>query len=187
VTALLNLLGPVSGITAGAGIAIPRRVVGKGPRAGESITVTTPDHVCAVLETAGGAIGTLTTSFAAAHPPYDREFPITIYGEEGTLRVPDPNLFDGRVLYRRVADEEWIEAPHTFVAGYGRSVGLADLACAVRSGRAHRVTAAGALAALEVMLGSLEAAATGKRYLPPTPYSRPVPMPAELPFGTLDW
>ena len=30
--------------------------------------------------------------------------------------------------------------PHAFVKGYGRSVGLADMAYAIRSGRAHRLT-----------------------------------------------
>lgn len=186
VTALLNLLGPVKRITGTATIAIPEREVGKGPKAGEKIQVNTPDHVCGTMEFVNGAAGTLVTSFSVPHGLYDRKHPITIYGTEGTMKIPDPNTFDGEVEFRRVEDEEWTTAPHVFVAGYGRSVGLADMAYAVRSGRPARASAQQALAVLDLMQGFLDSSASGTAYEPSVSYERPALMPADLPFGTLD-
>ena len=100
-TALLNLLGPVRRISGTATTAIPDRVITSQPHHGERIVVETPDHVCGTLEFENGAAGTILTSFATRFPTYDGRFPITIYGTEGTLKVPDPNGFDGPVQLRR--------------------------------------------------------------------------------------
>ena len=177
-TALLNLLGPVRRITGAASIAIPQRTITSQPKHGKQITVETPDHLCGTLEFAEGAVGTLITSFAVAHPDYDKKFPIVIYGTEGALKVPDPNTFDGAVQVRQLADAEWREVPHAFPTGYGRAIGLADLAQALRSGRAHRCSAEQAFTVLDLMQGFLDSAASGRAYEPVLPYARPAPMPA---------
>jgi len=72
------------------------------------------------------------------------------------------------------------------VKGYGRSVGLADMAQAIRSGRAHRCSAEQAFTVLDLMQGFQDASDTGRAYTPALPYERPAPMPAGLPFGILD-
>lgn len=185
-TALLNLLGPVRRITGAASIAIPERTITSQPKYGKKITVETPDHICGTLEFTAGAVGTLITSFAIPHPEYDRRFPITLYGTEGALRVPDPNTFDGPVQLRRLEDPEWREQPHTFQEGYGRSIGLADLAYAIRSGRPHRCSGEQAFTVLDLMQGFLDSAASGRAYHPARDYERPTPMPIDLPFGQLD-
>ncbi|MCC7493187.1 MAG: Gfo/Idh/MocA family oxidoreductase [Fimbriimonadaceae bacterium] len=185
-TALLNLLGPVRRLTGLASIAIPVRTITSEPKRGKQVTVETPDHVIGGLEFANGCTGSIITTFATMHPVYDGRQPITIYGEEGTLRVPDPNGFDGPVSLRRAGQDEWQEVPHNFVTGYGRSVGLADLAYALRSGRPHRCNGEQACGVLELMQGFLEASTSGQAVLPQIAYQRPAPMPAELPFGTLD-
>jgi predicted dehydrogenase len=186
VTTLLNLLGPLKRISGAAAIAIPDRAIGKGPRAGEKIAVNTPDHVAGTMEFESGVAGTIMTSFAVAHGVYDRQFPIVIYGDEGALKVPDPNTFDGPVQVRRIEDEEWREVPHAFPAGYGRSVGLADMAYALRSGRPHRCSAEQGFTVLDVMQGFLDSSRAGSVFTPSLAYERPAPMPADLPFGTLD-
>ena len=56
------------------------------------------------------------------------------------MRFPIPNGFDGTVLVQSRNDKEPREVPPQFVVGYGRSVGLADMAYAIRSGRKHRVS-----------------------------------------------
>lgn len=185
-TALLNLLGPVRRIMGAASIAISDRVVATGPKAGEPIAVATQDHVCGMLEFTNGAVGTLVTSFAVANGDYDRKHPITIYGTEGALRVPDPNYFDGAVWTRRVGEEEWSQVPSAFPVGYGRSVGLADLAAAVRGGRPHRASGDQGLAVLDLMQGFLDSSNSGAAYAPSVAYQRPSPMRADLPFGQLD-
>jgi len=184
-TTLLNLLGPVRRIQGAAAIELAERTIATGPRAGASIPVSTPDHICGTLEFECGAVGTLITSFAIAHGEYDRKYPITLYGTEGALRVPDPNHFDGEVWVRRIEDTEWQPVPHVVPAGYGRSIGLADLAYAIRSGRPHRATGDQGLAVLDLMQGFLDSSASGTAYTPAVPYQRPTPLP-NLPFGHLD-
>jgi predicted dehydrogenase len=183
-TALLNLLGPIRRITGAAAIEIPERTIVKGPKSGGKIPVSTPDHVCGTIETEGGAVGTLITSFAIAHGEYDRKLPITIYGTEGALKVPDPNYFDGEVWVRRIEDEEWRQVPHATATGYGRSVGLADLAEAIQTGRPHRASGEQGLAVLDLMQGFLDSSGSGTAYAPAVPYARPAPLPAG-PLGAL--
>lgn len=186
VTALLNLLGPVTRITGIATVAIPERTIGSEPKKGKKIHVETPDHITGLMEFDNGTAGTIQTSFAVRFGAYDNKNPITIFGTEGSLKVPDPNGFDGLVWMQRTGEKEFTEMPHTFVKGYGRSVGLADMAIAARSGRPHRCSAEQAMATLDVMEGFLDASKSGQTYTPVTKYTRPAPMPAQLPFGQLD-
>jgi predicted dehydrogenase len=176
-TALLNLLGPMRRLSGAASIAVPQRVIGSEPKRGRSIVVRTPDHVCGTIEFAGGAVGTIVTSFATHFPTYDAAQPMTIYGTEGTLRVADPNRFDGVVHVRREGEEQWQEAESGFARGYGRAVGLADLALAIRSKRQHRASGEQAYAVLEAMEGLLGSAADGRAFHPTAPYARPEVMP----------
>ncbi|CAN5594871.1 Gfo/Idh/MocA family oxidoreductase [soil metagenome] len=185
-TALLNLLGPAKRLTGAASIAIPHRTIGSEPKRGKSIRVETPDHIVGTIEFADGALGTIVQSFATHFATYDGKQPITVYGTEGTMKVPDPNGFDGPVHLRRKTDKDWIEMPQQFVSGYGRSVGLADMAHAIRSGRAHRASGEQAFAVLDLMQGFLDSASDGRAREPVSTYERPAPMPAHLPFGSLD-
>ena len=76
--------------------------------------------------------------------------------------------------------------PQQFVVGYGRSVGLADMAYALRSGRKHRASGDLAYGVLEMMQGFLDSSQTGKSVYLKAKYDRPAPMRADLPYGTLD-
>ncbi len=183
-TALLNILGPIKRLTGAASIAIPERTITSQPKYGQKMTVTTPDHLVGTMEFAQGAVGTIITSFATYHAQYDGQFPITIYGTEGTLKVPDPNGFDGAVQINTGGGFE--DVPHSFLTGYGRMVGVADLAYAIRSGRPHRASAALAYNVLDAMQGFLDSSRTGQAYTPTLAFERPAPMPAGLPFGILD-
>jgi len=185
-TALLQMLGPVKRLTGAATIAIPERTITSKPKYGQRMTVETPDHICGTMEFENGAVGTIITSFATRFAPYEGKQPITVFGTEGTMKVPDPNGFDGPVHVRRNDDAEWKEMPHAFVKGYGRSVGLADMAYAIRSGRAHRCSSEQAFAVLDLMQGFLDSAQEGKAHVPTSRYERPKTMRADLPFGTLD-
>ncbi len=191
-TALLNLFGPVKRLMGMASVSRTERPIthhmnGKeGPKFGKIMPVQTPDHIAGTLEFGNGAVGTIITSFATAHAEYNGAQPITVYGTTGTMRVPDPNGFDGKVSVRGWNDPEWKDVPHTFVAGYGRSVGAADMAYAIRSGRAHRASGEQAMAVLDLMQGFLDSSASGKAHEPVTKYEKPKAMPAELPFGQLD-
>src|SRR5450432_2098213 len=100
VTAMLNLLGPVKRIAGMAAISAPQRAITHKdrttgqpmPKFGQMMPVETPDHVCGTMEFQNGCVGTLITSFASRFATYDGKQPITIYGTDGTMRVPDPNM-----------------------------------------------------------------------------------------------
>lgn len=184
-TALLNLLGPVKRLSALTSIAIPERTITSEPKKGKKITVETPDHYCGSMEFASGAVGTIIQSFATRFPPVDGKHPIVIYGTEGTLQVPDPNQFNGTNLVRRNADADWSEVPKVFDHEYGRSVGLADMADAIRSGRKFRADAQQAFAVLDLMQGFLDSSASGRAYEPKLAYERPAAMPMGTGYGVM--
>jgi predicted dehydrogenase len=185
-TALLNLFGPVKRISGLASIAIPERTITSQPKFGKKVKVETPDHIAGSMEFENEALGTIIQSFATRFPPYDGTHPITVYGTDGTMKVPDPNAFDGVVHLRKTDDPDWVEMPQQFVTGYGRSIGLADMAYALRSGRPHRASAEQAFAVLDLMQGFLDSSRDGIAVKPVTKYVRPALMRADLPFGTLD-
>lgn len=185
-TALLNLLGPVKRLTSSATIQIPERTITSQAKFGKKIKVQTPDHIVGTLEFENGAAGVIATSFATRFSPFDGKNPITIFGTEGAMKVPDPNGFDGPVFVQKNGEKEYQEVPHSFVKGYGRAVGLADMACAIRSGRPARAGGRQAMAVVDLMQGFLDASDKGKAFIPTLTYTRPAPMPANLPFGTLD-
>lgn len=185
-TALMNFFGPIKRISGSASIAIPQRTITSAAKFGQTIDVQTPDHVCGTVEFVSGAVGLVIQTFATHHPTYEKAFPITIYGVDGTLKVPDPNTFDGPVQIRLCDDKEWRELPGEFARGYGRSVGLADMAAAIRADRKHRANGELGYAVLDAMAGFLESAETGRAYEPKIKLERPAPMPEGKPFGALD-
>ena len=79
-------------------------------------------------------MGTIVTSFATRFAQYDGKNPITIFGTDGTLLVPDPNGFGGPVKLRKKEDADFVELPAMFSHQYERSVGLAEMAMAIQRG-----------------------------------------------------
>lgn len=182
-TALLNLLGPVKRIMGLASIAIPERTITSQPKFGKKIRVETPDHICGVMEFENGCTGTIIQSFATIEGNYDGKHPITINGESGALRVPDPNRFDGPVVHRKLHDKESAELTPATPQGYGRSVGLADMADAIRTGRPHRCSLEQAFTVLDLMQGFLDSSTTGRAVEPRTRYERVAAIRPSSPFG----
>ncbi len=184
VTALVTLLGPVARVAAASATGFSERAFLTGPHRGATFEVTTPTHVTALLELAGGPVATLVASFDV----WGSELPrLEIYGTEGTLALPDPNLFGGAVRLRRADAETFTEVPlsHGF-ARTGRGLGAADLAHALRSGRPHRASAELAYHVLDTMQAALESAEQGRRIDVESRCERPAPLPLGLPEDALD-
>lgn len=184
VTALVSLIGPVRRVTGSARITFPERTITSQPRNGTKIQVNVPTHVAGVLDFANGAVGTILTSFDvwAANLPR-----IEIYGSAGSLSVPDPNTFGGPVRVWKPATKEWTEAPLTH--GYtknSRSLGVADLAQALRSGRPHRASGELTYHVLDVMHAFQDASRANRHVELASTCERPAPLPVGLVEGTLD-
>jgi predicted dehydrogenase len=174
VAALVHLLGPVRSVTGAASRLRTERTIGSGPRAGTVIPVDVDTHVSGVLEHAGGALSTITTSFDGIATSAS---PIEVHGETGTLSVPDPNRFDGDTRLFGLGTAKWRTLPAA--AGYqdgARGVGLIDFIAAAPD-RPARANGSMALHSLEVMTALLQSAAEGRRVELTTTTERPDPVP----------
>lgn len=176
-TALVSLLGPLKRVTGSAQMSFPQRLITSQPLSGQTIVVETPTHIAGIMDFAGGAVGTIITSFDVwAHnlPP------IELHGSEGSLSIPDPNMFSGTVkLYR---DGKWEEVPLTHgYADNSRGIGVADMAYAIGEGRPHRASGELTFHVLDAMHGFLDASQSGKHYLMESPGVRPEALPEKWP------
>lgn len=174
-TALVNLMGPVSRITGSTKITFKTRTITSQPKYGKGIDVQIPTHVAGILDFASGAIGTIITSFDIWHAqlPF-----IEIYGTEGTLKVPDPNSFGGPVFLRRHDQSEWKEIPlsHEY-SNNSRGIGLADMARAMQTNTKNRASGELAFHVLDIMQGIHDASDRGVHYMPASSCERPVALP----------
>jgi predicted dehydrogenase len=183
-TALINLLGPITRVTSIARRSFVERIFGAGPKKGEKFAVEIPTHFNALLEFEQGAIISFHASFDVQGHSH---LPIEIYGTEGSLQIPDPNFFGGRVrLLRRGAS--WTEMPLTH--GYNdrnyRILGVAEMAAAVRTNRPHRASDQIAFHTVEVMEAIVTGGSSGQPVLINSRCERPRALEPLPRLGTLD-
>ena len=183
-TALVSLMGPVKRVTGSARLTFPTRTITSEPFYGQEITVEVPTHVAGILDFASGAIATLITSFDV----WSHSLPfIEISGAAGSLSVPDPNTFGGPVKIRRPDMENWSEIPLTHgYAENSRSLGLADMAYALRTGRPHRANGELCYHVLDIMHAIHEASNQDRHIELTSTCIQPAPLPMGLTAGYLD-
>jgi predicted dehydrogenase len=184
-TALVNMLGPIKRVTGSTQQTFAERTILSEPLKGKKITVDVPTHYAGVADFVSGATATLVMSFdiMAGH-----SLPrIEVYGTEGSLSVPDPNGFKGPVKLRQKDMADWVEVPltHGYVDNM-RGIGVADMAYAIQSGRAHRASGDLAFHVLDAMQAFVEASASGKHVMLKSTCARPAALPVGLKPGTLD-
>ena len=155
-TALVQLFGPVARVSAVSSKAKPVRVIGSGPRAGESFDVTVPTYVAALYEFESGQSAQSAFSFDSKL----RRTQFEVAGVDGTLVVPDPNTFDGDLTVWGVDDEpEVIASVGTTTT---RGTGVLELARAIRLGVPERASGEQAFHILDIMVSTIEAAESGQ-------------------------
>jgi predicted dehydrogenase len=184
ITDLVNLLGPVASVSGVATRTRDERTVTSEPLQGTRVPVEVATHVTGSLLFESGAVVSMTMSFDVAR---HRHAPIELYGEKGSLIVPDPNYFGGKVEIA-TASEDWREIPveHAYADGNYRILGLADMAQAIRQDRPHRTSGALAFHVLEVMEAFQKSSDLGESVAIESRPARPAPMPARLKTGELD-
>jgi len=183
-TALVSLMGPVKRVTGSARASFPTRTITSEPLNGQLITVDVPTHAAGILDFASEAIATIVTSFDV----WAHNLPcIEIYGTDGSLSVPDPNTFGGPVKVRRRGMNSWSELPLTHgYAENSRSLGLADLAYALRSGRPQRASGEMCNHILDIMHAIHDASNQGRHIEVTSTCTQPAPLPLGLTGGKLD-
>lgn len=174
VSALVTMLGPVASVVGIASHLRDTRVIGSGPRTGESVPVSIDTHVTGILTHESGAISTLLMSFDAVAT---LAAPIEVHGDAGSIAVPDPNMFDGAVRHFPLGGDGWAELPVS--AGYrdsGRGFGLADLA-ETPAGAEPRAGGKLAFHVLDVLESVLRSAETGQAERVDSTVERPAAVP----------
>ena len=151
ITALINLLGNVSDVSAMTKKSFEKRLITSQPHNGEIIDVDVNTYIAGTMRFESGAIGTLFTTFDVYYPEQAR---VEVYGSEGTLYVPDPNGFGGPIRLFRPG-EGMREMPLEFnnYAENSRALGLADMAKALQTGRKFRCNCGQTYHVLEIMEG----------------------------------
>lgn len=178
ISSLVTLLGPVASVIGAASHTRGERTIGSGPRAGETIPVTTDTHVTGVLVHESGALSTLVMSFDAVATQAAN---IEVHGERGSLIVPDPNGFGGTVRLRTLGSEGWEVLPDSAgYAGATRGAGLNDLAL-TPAGQEPRAGGRLAFHALEIMESILESARSGRSVSIASSCERPAAVPLTRP------
>jgi predicted dehydrogenase len=109
-----------------------------------------------------------------------------VLGSEGTLSLPDPNRFEGKVLLRQ-GGGDWAEVSY---ASRGlqeaRGIGLHDLAEAIAADREPRASGALAHHVVDIARSILDAAANGSTVEIRSTANRPDPLPVEAPMPAVD-
>ena len=138
VTVLTYLMGRVESVVGMTAKSFPERLFTCKEHFGERGKVDVATHLTGSLRFESGAVGTIITSFDVKKSTLPR---IEIYGELGTLIVPDPNTFGGPVKLYRPEDGEIREMPLLFEnPTNSRGLGLLEMARAVRDGRSDFIT-----------------------------------------------
>ena len=183
VTALVHLLGPVARVSALARKSFPQRIATSQMHMGRALPVEVNTHIAGTLEFTSGAIASLITSFDvwAHHLPA-----LEVHGSAGSLSLQKPNMFDGAVSLLQAGSRQWAALPHTHTINMSRGAGVADMAYAIQSGRAHRASADLAYHVLDILQTLEESAANGQHVTVQSTVERPQPLPAGLADGELD-
>ena len=103
-TALVNLLGPASYVTSTCNYNTKKRIIGIGPKKGKKIKVECPTTYFSTIRFQNGTIIRLTLSFDVISHLRNH---IELYGEKGSMIVPDPNMFGGSVLLSTKLGSKW--------------------------------------------------------------------------------
>jgi len=156
---LVQLLGPAARVVARGSQARASRVIGSGPRAGTAFPVEVPTHVAALIDFENGTTAQSTFSFQSSRP---RVGVVEIAGTEGTLSLPDPNMFDGdlRIWRDGMFEESDAEVVPATGSTFSRGAGVVELARAIRAGRPERASGEFAFHVLDLMVSLQQSAET---------------------------
>lgn len=207
VTALVSLLGPVTRTACFTDAGRTRRKIYSSPQRGREIEVEVPTTYTGIMEFECGVHANINMTFDVWLSNLPK---LEIYGTEGTLIVPDPNMSSGRVRIFR--QEKVLDAVNSRFYGendaktystdldslqeiplitqqpldYFRGLGVLDMAYALVNGRKHRANEELAYHVTEALFSFDTAAKESSVYNMRSTCKRPEPVPQGRDFGELD-
>jgi len=162
VVTLTGLLGPAVGVVALSGVAVPSRTLH-----GQEISVEADDNTTLLLDFGRGVQGVIQTGFvyptrADGSAAYDDRVTIEVLGTRGAINWLGYDWEPRGIEVRGEASPDW-ETRAADQKGYTWKNGGSSLARCLATGEQSPMSAAHAYHTLEVMLGALESARTGRR------------------------
>ncbi len=178
-TALINLLGPAKQVWGSLMWNKKKRIIGIGPRKGKSVKVFCPTTYLGTIFFKNRTIIRFTLSFdvIAHHRNH-----IELYGDKGSILVPDPNMFGGSVFVCKKLGGNWKEfktnkmplgrinirqkslrANEAPINANYRGAGLAEMAYCIENKKKHRCNGELSLHVLDIINSIMYAAKIGKR------------------------
>ena len=171
VSALIHVFGPVAAVAALGLKGSESRAVQVGPQAGDRFPVEVPSTVSALIQFEEGG---QSQSLYSTDSPLLRQGIVEVTGTEGTLVIPDPNTFGGRIVITRPLSEmvvppapvvqEVVEVEQEGVLA-GRGLGLLDMVRSIRAGRPHVATGRFGYHVLDTLL-SIEESVESREFVP---------------------
>lgn len=156
-TAMVQIFGPAAAVAAIDSKSRPSRVIMEGPQAGQEFDVTVPSQSASLVKFASGQSISMVLSFDSAVVRTQLE----ITGLEGTMLLPDPNMFEGEIKTRAIGADDWETVAKT-TALASRGTGALEMARAIAEDRPHRAQGALAFHVLEIMSAIAESGRTGQ-------------------------
>ncbi len=180
-TALASILGPAVRVSAFGRRYRPERIGKRTDRPwfGESSTVEAQNIVTAIVEYENGTLCTVhfNSENILAEDPV-----LTLFGDEGTLKLGDPNNFDSPNILQKPNNDP-VDFP--FSHGYrenSRGLGAAEMAWSITKQRPHRASMEMAYHVFELIHGMYISANQSQIYELQSTFEKPAP----LPTGYLD-
>ena len=173
-TALVNLLGPAKSVHGISTKVFEKRVIGIGPKKDQEFSVECPTSYLVNLEFHNQALIQITLSFDVV--THQRNH-IELYGDRGSMIVPDPNMFGGSVMTSNDDSGIWEEhktddlplgrinittqsgrANESPTNANYRGVGLAEMLYCIENGINHRCNGELSLHVLDIIKSTMKAA-----------------------------
>lgn len=164
---LVSLFGPVARVAAVGRKKLEERTIQAGPNAGTVFPVEVPTTIQVLTAFEAGQQAASLLSFDSA---LERHGVFEVHGTEGSIVIPDPNQFQGRIAYVKArtslsdgnwGEQEWIEIEQEGALS-GRGLGLLDMVRSIAADRPHIATGALGYHVLDIMLSAQESAASGE-------------------------
>ena len=181
ITALVNLLGPAKKVSGSIVRGVKRRTIGIGPRKNKTFKVECPTTYLSTIIFKNGTIIRLTLSFdVIAH----QRNHIELYGNKGSMIVPDPNMFGGSVYVCKKLGDKWREyktnkmplgkinirsqssrANESPTNANYRGVGLSEMAYSIQNNKSNKCNGELSLHVLDIIQSTMKACISGKTQL----------------------
>ena len=176
-TALVNLLGTAKKVTGSIVNGVKRRTIGIGPKKNKTFKVECPTTYLSTIIFENGTVIRLTLSFdVIAH----QRNHIELYGDKGSMIVPDPNMFGGSVYVCKKLGKPWKEyktnkmplgrinirsqssrANESPTNANYRGAGLAEMAYAIENKKINKCNGELSLHVLDIIQSTMKASITG--------------------------